>query len=167
MKYFAKYLPVEGEIKELGDRYITTDYPNEIFKVYDLHSIEDFGLKNKGTKVKLFLCSRDIQVGDIVLCNYIGGKEKEWKVVDKADKSTTNIFIKTALKLGAYKVIGEISPDALSYVKEGQSYDESELELCSSLGEGYDPKYLREIETLKKHHDGIYVKIKGSCGHFH
>ncbi len=60
--YFCKFLPVEGEIKE-DDRYRVkgTDkvlIANKHFKEIDQSLLE---------KVKLFLCSRDIQVGDKVL----------------------------------------------------------------------------------------------------
>ena len=49
------------------------------------------------------------------------------------------------------KVIGEISPDALGYVKEGDEFDETEVSI-------YD--VLNKISVLG-------IKIKGPCGHFH
>lgn len=77
-KYFAKYLPVDGEIKK-GDEYINSEIKvgePTYGKIYiGLPLVIEMGHKGVGykdkdyfrkymRKVKLFLCSRDIQVGD-------------------------------------------------------------------------------------------------------
>lgn len=62
-KYFAKWLPVEGEIKD-GDYWQHPDGP--VFPYTEAHAKGPIKtLKPK--KVKLFLCSGDIQVGDNIL----------------------------------------------------------------------------------------------------
>lgn len=69
MKYFAKYLPVEGEIKE-GDKYLFANrilsMTKEIIeKERSYLDMSDEELSNmdiregRRIKVKLFLCSRD------------------------------------------------------------------------------------------------------------
>ena len=117
-KYFAKELPIEGEIKE-GDivfikRPIGSGYfPVKNGKIIVIENQLEYEVKTLSTKqkVKLFLCSRDIQVGDEVVHIYSGKKhiieDKKW--LDK--KWIVNYL----------KVIGEISPDA-TWVKEGDEY---------------------------------------------
>lgn len=117
--YFAKYLPVKGEIK-----------------------------------AKLFLCSRDIQVGD----KYFHDDFYPYPVGDIAD---TNTKVMNAHMMvsnegedyegdWSYKVVGEISPEA-TWVKEGDEFDEDEVSRCF---------YGKECPGGK-------VKIKGLCGGFH
>lgn len=178
--YFAKYLPVEGEIK-----------PGDLFECLD----ETFGHKpyempfekekqstpcSKCRKVKLFLCSRDIQVGDEVHYNY--NHDIKW-IVDK--------LFTTTLKSGSgehpintvYKVIGEISPDAK--VKEGDEFDEDQIKitlkrrrLCICQPEHpYFPWKNPDCPHLKEDHRGgelcmneelyNFVEIKCPWGHFH
>ena len=132
-KYFAKYLPVEGEIKE-GD-YWTKEGRKSFSKIFDIDKKISSPLKEKypgiktkgdylkvtGAKLgKLFLCSRDIQVGD----EYYNEQFEFTKYPNKsiADSSTEMVG-----ENGSYKVIGEISPDAI-WVKEGDEFDEDELE---------------------------------------
>jgi len=59
-KYIAIYLPVEGEIKR-GDKYL---HPNgciqQLSKQVQLDLLPN--INKIGKLVKLFLCSRDIQV---------------------------------------------------------------------------------------------------------
>lgn len=114
-KYFAKYLPVEGKIKE-GDLCIGEDEGGlRIHECKKISYCEKIGCK----KVKLFLCSRDIQVGD----EYYNEQFEFTKYPNKsiADSSTEMVG-----ENGSYKVIGEISPDAV-WVKEGDKFDEDEV----------------------------------------
>ena len=98
--YFTKYLPVEVEIKE-GEPFDT------IVGIY-------------GKKMKLFLCSRDIQVGD-TFHSFSGMSELKWDG-------------KFQLHPDDFKVIGEISNEA-TWVKEGDEFDESEIKIIQR------PKY--------------------------
>lgn len=106
-KYFAKYLPVEEEIKK--EDYALNPSNRKIVRV------NAACLKNLVTpewkKVKLFLCSRDVQVGD-----------KCWTTVG----GCYDTFQEGYDKQYWFKVIGEISPDAI-WVKEGDEFDEDEI----------------------------------------
>jgi hypothetical protein len=196
-KYFTKYLPVEGEIKEpcfvQDDNIFSDNKIVELVKVdtsiKDHHFALDIrngtysheGMK-KLKKVKLFLCSRDIQVGDEY---YKYGKDK------------TLFGVYSEPTPDCFKVIGEISPDALIYVKEGDIFIENYIELVgltyySSNSSGLNTREIQKIAERKgkqvlkveyidagrdEHSSTVdtiiywtqpdYVKIKGPCGHFH
>lgn len=130
-KYFSKFLPVEGEIKE-GDWLI--DSYNNISKCT---FIEDNKIKcsayltyveGNPKKVKLFLCSKNIQVGDKIstifdnrVCHGIVKDELDiqWLI----ESSFTGVKID---KDKSFKIIGEISSDAI-WVKEGDEFDDYQM----------------------------------------
>lgn len=130
--YFAKYFQVAGSIED-DDFFLTPDgrisqckqvlesLPATIMN----YSVETWK-ENELKKVKLFLCSRDIQVGDKVYHDYmkhiLGGKSE---VVDDEDLE----FLKTH---DAHKVIGPISPQAV-WVKEGDEFDEEDWDDSEDL----------------------------------
>jgi hypothetical protein len=144
--YFAKYLPVEGEIKE-GDLHLNklTGTIEPASKNVAANWSNNFSY-NDGTrflrddykKVKLFLCSRDIQVGDKVKFQLVPNKTP-WKELEVEEVYGFFGIDKTAiLKDGdfkihttpdnfCFKVIGEISPEA-TWVKEGDEFDDTECE---------------------------------------
>lgn len=127
-KYFAKYLPIEGEIT-VGDQFLSAWRKEHKFFWYptadyitDTHYIwgnQPYAKEDAVTKVKLFLCSRDIQVGDGIKLeplvsepDYPINTEEEaahWRNVKEA-----------------FKVIGEISPKAV-WVKQGDEFEEDEV----------------------------------------
>lgn len=121
-KFFSKYFPVEGEIKS-GDWYINDEGEIHLWQnaapLYHL-------LRCK--LAKLFLCSRDTQVGDLV-----NGEVDAYNLgtVSKFDDNPHIVWVKTTdgledwVKSSLYKVIGEISPDA--DVIEGQEFTEDEI----------------------------------------
>lgn len=116
-KYFAHYLPVEGKV-EAGD-YCIDNLTKEVFKMGKGINTMPKNLQDKlrenATKVKLFLCSRDIQVGDKCIALdglYIVPQSESDLAISKEE--------------GHFKVIGEISPDA-TWVKEGDEFDEDEI----------------------------------------
>lgn len=142
-KYFAKYLPIEGEIKEgiivimragdrdhVGDRYIVKDIqPDgkcEMHCGMELHyaNIDDIGKDKDYYQVKLFLCSRDIQVGDDI--QYPNGVKIQKNTMDKKD-----IDIMKLLPNGPFKVIGEILTPGII---ENQEFTEKEIEFLT-IGE--------------------------------
>lgn len=115
--YLAKYLPVEGKIKPPCIVLETLmSGKKELFQVDNLNDI------NEGQQVlaKLFLCSRDIQVGDKI--RYFKNINTEFtaSIWDTKESGGTESF----------KIIGEISHDAV-WVKEGDEFDEDEV---SSFG---------------------------------
>jgi hypothetical protein len=155
--YFTKYLAVPGKLKE-GERGISIN--NAIYTHY-AHLGDDYG-----KPMKLFLCSRDVQVGDEVTCidpssiNF-GKKAKHFEFGD-----TVNWV----------NVIGEISPEA-TWVTEGMEFDENELQVF--VWDGYEENH-EEFMTFNKEKyeetqrfqfgdDDSYflIQVKGPCGHFH
>jgi hypothetical protein len=124
--YFAKYLPVEGEIKE-GDYFIRSKC-NTIMHAGDISITEKANLL-KYPKAKLFLCSRDIQVGDRVW-----NQDSGYGEVKEIDIEGETLGVKYDLQdyeveedfKYIVKVIGEISPEA-KWVKEGDEFDEGEV----------------------------------------
>lgn len=183
-KYFTKYLPVKGEIYQM-DMY----YDSELEQVLRANlPAENYALSHL-KKVKLFLCSRDIQVGDKYYDNSIAGKRLFYTDAENSTSTSVEISpweicdsegLREYLKKSpnSFKVIGEISPDVLSYVKEGQKYEEDEVAHIWSMEDSPDEyillkdwedfiinkqRYKKVPEYLK---NGI-VAIKGPCGHFH
>lgn len=171
-QYFTKYLPVEGEIKH-NDLYLVgrVILPRNPLNV----SNDDDFYKGK-QKVKLFLCSRDIQVDDKIQYNHgnLGYKEG---VVDKIEKETNSVYIHgfnyhylSIHNTECLKVIGEISPDA-TWVKEGDEFDENEIENWSraKAANGFAPfrPLKREVWFVNAEARETIYKIKGPCGHFH
>lgn len=155
-KYFTKYLPVEGEIKN-GDK---AQYNTGEIISYDAPVNTD-NLK----RVKLFLCSRDIQVGDKV---YIS-PSSSYEVSSINDGFIYFGPMSIRGKVGkSFKVIGEISPDALSYVKEGDEFEDKDLKfylLKEEFRATMDLKTIKSFVGNSGKNTGVLVK--GPCGHFH
>lgn len=130
MKKFAKYLPVKGEIKK-GD-YFYDGSENGVFQA-------QIDMEQKGgcKKVKLFLCSRDISIGDKVrrpsgfserpdlefTVNSIGERDGK-KLYKEGDEN----YHTKGTEENTYKVIGEISPDAI-WVTEGMEFEDDEINI--------------------------------------
>jgi hypothetical protein len=111
--FFTKYLPIEGEIAKYGEKVIDESGDVSVYKYSELNTTHG-NLK----KTKLFLCSRDIEVGDKVLDEEFC----EWIVQDSDLKA---LYLLT-------KVIGEISPEA-TWVKEGDEFDEEQIQFRGCL----------------------------------
>ena len=178
--YFAKYLPVEGEIKENdtflehGISYRLLSKRKDDWVICTRNLEKQFADVCKDPKKsKLFLCSRDIQVGDKVI-DSTDGKEYEVK--------------EGLLSPEMVKVIGEISPDA-TWVKEGDEFDKEQLgmEIWYKYGDtgwaiGKHGGWMNKPEELIgtnifagdpphgeiKSIDRIFIYIKcPTCGNFH
>ena len=177
-QYFAKYLPVEGEIKEGDMMLLIEPHPsgqlrkchyivnNGIYDQLMIDAKEDKGWgfckRDEVKKAKLFLCSRDKQVGDKVI-NPESLEQVDFTIADKTHFNGNYegcILVEnphgTYDSEKIYKVVGEISPEA-TWVKEGDEFDEEEIEWCEVIG-------FEENEFMPK--DRVY-KIKGPCGYFH
>lgn len=143
MKHFTKYLPDPkgGEIKE-GD--IIWDDTQEIYDVWD----DKEAIPSPDKKFKLFLCSRDITFPCDIYCF----AEKVWR------KNCQSMSCDECIR-----VIGEVSPEALSYVKEGMEFDEYDWKgshlTQNKYGEWVDEEFADKTT--------YYIQIKGPCGHFH
>src|ERR1700749_2440719 len=116
-QYFAKYLPVEGEIQRQKGGMKAFD-PKGILQ----HIAGDVSLKllpnlnEKYKKAQLFLCSRDIKEGDKVWWCGIGYNwfEEELKGIwENQRKTFANSKGGTGEPIeNIFKVIGPISPEA-------------------------------------------------------
>lgn len=140
--YFAKYLPVEGEIKE-GDKVfhkgeiLTAKSYDSWFTKWDFveKSIPPVEYDKDCKKVKLFLCSRDIQVGDKIRNDRRGIIDAE---ITSFDSNGVTLTLKggnlkypfdTATNDECYKVIGEISNPDISKEQEFSEEEIKELDL--------------------------------------
>lgn len=120
--YFAKFLPVEGEIKP-GDWFHVSG-PHEGFyqntSAITVVELDGYIME----KVKLFLCSNELRLGKA----YDAG----WCEVVKIFDSVANVEYPDCKlsrpKEALLSVIGEISPKA-TWVKEGDEFEESEINI--------------------------------------
>jgi hypothetical protein len=124
MKYFTKHLPVEGEIKE-GDHVRRQNSGKVEGPCTDISLLI---LDKHDQKVKLFLVSRDIQVGDNTFDlddNYNYGIVKE---IIESEAYFNESDLDSRYLILLYKVIGEVSPNAV-WVKEGMEFEEKDIQL--------------------------------------
>ena len=143
-KYFAKYLPVEGEIKE-GDKFLADgriytffgfdgakSSVNTVESGYIYHSANNSAREwlSKLKKVKLFLCSRDVMIGDKAYHHKAierGSQEiKNGQYDDLAEWEGENVD-----EADLFKVIGEISPSL--GLQEGQEFTTEEAKALGIL----------------------------------
>lgn len=155
--YFAKWISVEGEIKE--EDYFKTEGHEEVLKRGSGKQRIAGSYDAKQYKVKLFLCSTDIQVSDKDVHIPYGVVSK---IHDEADLKVAKAFKGLGLQ-EAFKVIGEISPEA-SWVKEGDKLSEDDIRYWVA---GFPYGAYLSIEVFKEITSTKYVRIKGPCGHFH
>lgn len=185
MNFITKYLPVEGEIisgkpywsaTTNSVRICTCIMPGD--QVWFSGSVYQDNSKDS-KPVKLFLCSKDIQVGDKVQTDGINGDD--WEVVaTHADLAPNKVSLFEALKRKSFKVIGEISTEAI-WVKEGDEFtDESVQKLvllevyCAdweiqysnidkilNVNETYQPKGVHGKDTYIE--DIIFETIQIKC----
>ena len=174
MKYFTKYLSVEGEIKE-GDHVVDPiiapkdglDYVEGdkfINGMGDEVVLPNWRERFKFKKQQLFLCSRDIQPGDKVIYLKTGEERTvisdetymdepvlrlaEWR---KEPFCTFSIAKDESIHV---KKIGEVSPGAV-WVTEGMEFDETDIEIV----------YKNKYECLCEEPDKYRTKKQASCEH--
>lgn len=161
-KYFAKYLPVEGEIN-IGDYFIDTGAMSNgtlVGKRANKEGVYDY------QKVKLFLCSKDIQVGDKnVHADTLGGKSFRGYVATVGKNGCGSVLLpdtqqndELVITDSMFKVIGEISPEA-TWVKEGDEFNDDEVCIIYLNPPIEGVVYANKIRQ--------FMGIKGPCGHFH
>jgi hypothetical protein len=191
-QYFAKYLPVDEEIQEfeqahlveendiLGEdgnvvtKVLTNDRLSFLYKegedyhfcVKKLHGCGRSGITLKRedfVKVKLFLCSRDIQEGDIV-----GGK---WLQGDKIVEFYNEKYGEVVgwVRGSLYKAIGEISPQAI-WVKEEMEFDKEQIKFIlhhTSVGRSVVVDYKEWLEVDAKYWRKNVLIECPTCKQFH
>jgi len=155
--YFAKYFPVEGE-PDNGDMVISPD--GKITKVVlsEITYPEDYTIGGANL-AKLFLCSKDIKIGDKV--KLLEGSNNDYDIKFE-DEIGNDLW---------FKVIGELSPDAI-WVKEGDEFNEEEWSLFGyKQGMIFPDGILKNPEyqaKYKKDYIHLFVKIKcPTCNTFH
>lgn len=167
--YFTKYLPVEGEIK-VGDTVFswhnsTLFIIGKVIRIdeKEVETEDDGGFTTYSViqlnlnihKTKLFLCSRDIQVGD-----------EFWMDEQHGPYIASENYISHPLN---YKKIGEISPAAI-WVKESMEFDEDELiwQARNNEGDVEDHEDWGTKTVLKDDYGYYTVGIKcPTCKNFH
>ena len=162
--YFTKYFPVEGEIKDgdIGLDPFGLPYHCKDGKMLDsdestYYLLTDY--KDKFKKVKLFLCSKDIQAGDKFdqlpgingVCYICKGNANRFLLDDEGKYRA----IETC-----FKVIGEISPEAI-WVKEEDEFGEDDISF--EFGIPYEDDTAVEYQTWKENKHKYYKTIKILC----
>lgn len=141
--YFVKYLPIEGKIKEIKGTWVWAPWglgqfelkiPNNgdgstIHAYSQVHNGETYikVLHSDLKPVGLFLCSEDIKVGDKIYATDPPDKDlilREW--TEHLDLDIPNSI--SGLGVKGFKIIGEISQDALSYVDNNDEFDEEQIQ---------------------------------------
>lgn len=124
-------------------------------KKYFAKSID---LSGKGI-FKPYLCSKDIQVGDLV---FVPNEEEAGNVTDDTDLTYWK-------EKNSYKVIGEISPEA-TWVKEGDEFDEEDFKIIAlDSANNWESRTIvtsRLAEIVKRDHPDVYhegVIMKSPC----
>lgn len=168
-KYFTKYLPVEGEIKEgdtilYNNRLATATHISYVIKFIDEteNTVLDTQIQiDSRKKIKLFLCSRNIQIGDKVFHD---------TNVQNSGFTWTDSHNNKMRKDDVYKVIGEISRET-TWVKEGDEFDENELGWLlwdTRFPEDGDIFYEFSNEPeIKDKYSFKVICVMGPCGNFH
>ena len=126
MNFITKYLPAEGEIKEgviVIDKYGLT-YP--INNYIATHPLLDEIIERNGMKpAKLNLCTRDIQVGDLITFRMGDHSDYPWieastpikeiteRYIILTDNGSGEIAIDKLNNFNYLKVLGEISKEAV------------------------------------------------------
>lgn len=158
-KYFTKYLPVGEEIDpydikiderffdhSISENKIGTRMAGGWFTVDDDQGKCNFPLSEKVQRVKLFLCSRDIQDTDIGTKIH-GIREGGWgsyhegTFVRRFEKNPYYVFVKEEngdeyMLCRYWKKIGEVSPNAI-WIKEGKEFEEKDFAIQDSWGRVY------------------------------
>lgn len=146
MKYFAKYLQIDDNTPLKESEY--WQHPKgAVFPYTETYKKAFESLGDLAKKVKLFLCSRDIQVGDSI----IDEKNQTYTV----DNGNINFIGKT---IKGYKVIGEISKHAI-WVKNGDKFTEEQVGFYIALP--WDIEEECELQDYLR--STIYKEIRIQC----
>lgn len=140
-KYFAKYLPVEEEggiedlyIFKVDGRWGEPCYFDDLLG----GGIQEVKL------VKLFLCNRDIQVGDTIQFSVDTKPTIAVENENQAPKNEGFVMLDFAIQEGAFKVVGEISHEA-TWIKEGDEFEEEDVEAFY-----YDTRFGTQVGPVEK-----------------
>ncbi len=174
IRFFTKYLPVDGIITK-GDYFLMGE--NKRVTLCEADKDAEYFTKEGYQKVKLFLCSDDIQVGDNVFLE--NGYNYFSKAIDKINNSDRDIILETMpenRKSGTIdyremvKVLGEVSPDAI-WIKNDMEFDKTDVQRYVIANDSLPVLPLAWGDELKSRHPDQYrdaYKFKcGNCKTFH
>lgn len=178
-QYFVKLIPVKGKIKK-GDLIICSNSPGTNVTHKDWQMAQGHSCCKKA---KLFLCSRDIQVGDKNVYDRFLQKENltaikidPFRIVPKymilRDSNGNTYSQENSIRGFLFKAVGEISSDA-TWIKEGDEFDEDEVKpvvMVMNYTTPFEYGKYENFEDIKKMYKGavVIVKIKCSnCNIFH
>ncbi len=153
-KYFTKYLPVEGEIFQ-NNQFL---FKGNLYKAgqIDQDRIEDFNHDktfplSQCKKVKLFLCTSEIKVGDSYFWSQNLSEIRIAKSIENGFVSTGQeaTSMHTPVTNGNFKVLGEVSPEAV-WVTDRMEFNEHEVRLMNDLSHslGNPPKAITYYRIL-------------------
>jgi len=153
--YFARLLPVEVNWKGSSQKYTS----------------------------QLFLCSRDIKIGDSVKFQLAPNVSpwRELKVIDKYDTPCINGVTRETLVVQednckihtsndefCVKIMGPISQDA-TWITEGMEFDEDQVYKNMVCPDCLDHDHSGQCSCYHRNYTPVFrdYSIKGPCGHFH
>jgi len=180
-KYIVMFLPVKGEIG-IGNHFLSAWrkeykfywYP-KVTSMTDTHYIWDNQPYHKDdaiSKVELFVCTHDIQVGD----EFYFKRELDVHIAVAGDHDSRYWIQADNKELYSkdhcFKVVGKPSPEAI-WINPGDKFDEDEVKL--GIGKMNKEKFLFaqfDNDVERKYwfpNNGweLYLQIKGPCGRFH
>lgn len=158
MEYYTKYLPFRGNL-ENGSKFIDKSGAIQIFEraeylnpskgvlwmdqnMWPHYASECIG------PVKLFLCSNEIKIGDILKCKTASGKWTDVEVGGEPNKFMNDPDY--------FKVIGEISSEAI-WIAEGMKLTEDEVKIRDLNNEHGSASSVQRVV--------VFVKCP-TCGRF-
>lgn len=154
-KYVAKLIPVEGEIT-VGDFYLNKDGEIKLFQ----NSLPAYHYAY-AKKLELFLCSRDIQVGDKVMGLLLDKSGyKEHSLTSNKEE------VQLAKDSGDFKIIGKVSPDAV-WVKPDMEFDEEDIEQNGGHFLFYNDRFTHWRKTSDETFCYLKFRCPSSPNHFH
>lgn len=185
-QYFLKYLPNKkpiaiGVLTTEGKVLSKLDIRDKTFWITDTKidgvnvNIEDDCFQEHELKtIDLYVCSKNIKAGDKVFdkgdLNYPlyfkGTPENDTEIGEFLTED--NLFTYRNMS-DVFKVIGEVSLSSLGYVKQGDEFDEGDLQF--KLKKGDLAGHIFNLSNIKafigNSYQHAWVLIKGPCGHFH
>lgn len=169
-QYFAKYLPVDEEIK-IGDIVLENLLTGEK-ELFQIDSENDIDLSVQ-IKVKLFICSKDIKKGDKFFFRennpiYNSPNEQIYRRLEEKMVEENPL-----LPDFMYKVVGPLSEEA-TFVKEGDEFDKGDVKVFVSpasyaskiLTETFGEIWMHKEDVIIGEKKVAYVCIKDKSGNF-
>ena len=178
MKAIAKYLPVEGEIKD-GDTILHhkgglyTAISNDGVLCIDTEEYSGAIGPELYKVVKLFAVTQDIEVGDEIWDLFKGVKHG---IAEKVHEDYIEFkdlsYSMDRTSGGAVKILGELSPNATWEIKDGEEIRVKEFDCYiekdgGKVWGGRDASNLTSEAISELLERKTFLKVLGPCGHYH